>query len=139
MGIDRFLKDRTVAGSRIARFEQQLKKCETPQQERELEGQLLKPEKLPPYSGEHPLPQAANPLLPRTVKIVFRDDASMALFTSVFPVSTHIEPSISNPRKLLAFCKAVEDGLIIYDKCKGKFNVGNQEGPRKRTRTRCSG
>jgi len=125
MGIDSFFGE-SQHDNTLERFNKRLKKCKTKEEERELEQNLLKPEKTPPYSGPKPPRHATNPLSIRTVKIVFPNDTSALLFKKWFPVSTHIEPSLSNVKLLTAFCEALENEEIFYDKKNNKVRASKE-------------
>jgi hypothetical protein len=85
-------------------------------QKRELEMNLLHPEKIKPYVGKKPSATAKEPLLKSTVKFVFTKEAEMALVQKLLPVSQHVEMSVSNHGLLIALLKEVDEGNITYDK-----------------------
>ena len=117
MSITDFVK---TGHSKEAKFQKKLKQCTSKEEERELEKHFLKPETIPPYTGPKPPLSATKPLTVRTVKIVFPDNYSAELVKKHFPISTHVEPCLSNTKLLILFCEALENGSLIYDKAKNK-------------------
>lgn len=80
---------------------------------RKLEQRYLKPEKLPPYTGQQP---TANDLKDKTVKLVFPDRGSLHKFEKHFPVRTYKEQSVTQLELLLQFLDLLEEGKLHYDK-----------------------
>lgn len=95
-------------------------------QKRKIETKLLKPEKIPPYTGRSPI---KNLLDKYTVKIILSDDEQLNLFKKYFKVTNYIEQSVVDISLLTNLLKNLDQGLIEYDQNKGKFKcrkVGDQ-------------
>ena len=100
---------------RVARF-QKLAKGKSKEEIRQLEVRLLKPEKLTKYSKKPISKGALSGVAAREVKIVMPNKEMFDLLCKHFPVSRHVENSISNPTLLCEFLKLLESGDIVYDK-----------------------
>lgn len=101
--------------SKVVKFER-LAKGKSLKERRKLEQTLLKPDKIKPYTGEKPGPQAKEPLLKSTIKFVFAKKEELALIKKHLPVSIHVEQSVSNHGLLIALIREVDEGRITYDK-----------------------
>ena len=123
MGIQDFLGKPQGEGSKAERFAKAAK-GKTKEQLRDLEATLLKPEKLPKYTGPAPTPEAKDPLLARSVKIVFSCERRVLQFCKYFAVSKYVEPSLAHPDPIEALLDALEKGTIHYDKKANRFGPG---------------
>lgn len=102
---------------------------------RELEMNLLKPERLPTYSGKTPPLGCSKPVQSRTVKIVFRNDDELALTAKHLGMRNYVESNIKNTDKLVALLMALEEGIICYDEVSKTITLPTVPTPRPR-RTR---
>jgi len=102
---------------------------------RELEMTLLKPERLPAYTGKTPPKECAKPVQSRTVKVVFHNDEELALVAKHLGVRNYVESNIKNTDKLVALLTALEEGIICYDEVSKTITFPTAPAPRPR-RTR---
>lgn len=118
-------KDSRVDAFQKLRRDKKLKKKDL----REIEKQLLKPDKLPDYTGPEPTAESIDKT---SVKLVFLDGEEYKLFTKHFRVSSYIEKSCYHLDKLVAILRALEKGKIRYDEKKKKLTVVKRgDHPRK--------
>jgi len=89
------------------------KQASTKAEERELEMENLKPDKLSPYAGEKP---GTSDVKKRAVKIVFKSAEDFEKFKRYFYVSEYVEPSVTNIDLLVALLDELDSGRIQYDK-----------------------
>jgi len=128
-GIRDFVGKRNKGESRTELF-QKLSKGKSKKEIRKLESEMLKPEHLPPYTGQGAGRHCDIDKL--TLKIVFPDEESFKLWKQHFRVSTYIEQSTVNIDKLIAFLCALDKGTIKYDKKKKKIECENIKSVRTR-------
>lgn len=132
MGIQDFFDDKTKEKSKVTnrtvRYQNESQGMTEPEK-RELEMELLTPEKIPDYIGEtticdveHPDRKQA-PIASMSVKLVFPGQESLDLFSKHFKVSQRIEASLLEMSKLLAVVQLLEDGKVIYDSKTNKASV----------------
>jgi hypothetical protein len=102
--------------SRAVKF-QELAEGKTQEEKRNLEAQLLKPEKIPAYTHEETKKSQFSQISAHSVRMVFPDDESLELFKKHFKVSEYVELSLGKPGmdKLLAVVQLLENGQITYD------------------------
>lgn len=87
----------------------------TEPEKRKLEMEMLKPEKLPHYTGKLPGIEAATPVQSRTVKVVLRTDEEFHQVKEHFGLRNYVEQNIKDVDKLVALLNALDDRTIIYD------------------------
>jgi hypothetical protein len=110
MNINKFIGKTTI--SRVERYEKLKQQC-SKEQIRDLEMQLLIPEKLPPHVGSQTT--AKTTVDDRTICIVFPNVSSVDLFKKYFKVSTYKGQTVHSINLLIDLLSSIEDGRIIYD------------------------
>lgn len=85
-------------------------------EKRQLEQRMLRPDKLPPFDRSK---SATNDMRGRTIKLIFPDNQSMALFKKFFHVSESVENSLRDMSLLFALLDELESGRIKYDNKQG--------------------
>ncbi|MHA2366943.1 MAG: hypothetical protein ACXAC7_23525 [Candidatus Hodarchaeales archaeon] len=108
-GIDEFLGKKR---NKIKEFEQ-LSKDKTQKEKRELEVKLLKPEKIPKYTGKKSFGLGIKK---HSVKLVFSGDKDFEKFKRHFKVLENPEKSVSNLSLLLLFLDKLNNGEFKYNK-----------------------
>ena len=118
MSLDKFFNQ---GEDKINRYKEIIKNS-TEVEKREFESQLLVPNAIPQYGGPVPI---ADEIEKVTVRLVFPDKKSMALFDRFFKVSNYIEKSVYELNLLIALLTLLESGKISYDSKKSEcFIVG---------------
>ena len=107
-------KEKSKSTNRAVRYQKESQGM-TESEKRNLEMELLIPEKIPAYTHEKTDYDVFSPIAGGKVIMIFPDKESLAMFTKHFKVSKHIEPSLTGMAKLLAVVKLLEDGLVVYD------------------------
>ena len=107
--IDQFLKSKD---SRLKRFKK-LTKGKSRKEIRNVERKLLKPIKLPTYTGA--TPGFKSPVHERTVQIVFENFIDLDLFCKYFKVSRFKGVNVHNVRLLVEFLNILDRGVLTYD------------------------
>jgi len=105
--------------SRVDRFEK-ASKGKTKKERRALEQKLLKPEKIPPYTGPAPTAEGIDQF---AVRIILPGRDEFDLFEKYFKVSYSVEKSVSNLALLISILESIEQGEIQYDKETGKVST----------------
>lgn len=105
--------------SRCKQF-QRMSTGKSKEEKRELEVKLLRPEKIPEYKGD--ISTNKNPLLDRSVTIIFPSIKEFERFASAFPVRRYSGNNLSNIDFLMSLVKDIEDRKIQYDKESGRIN-----------------
>lgn len=111
MGIGKFFNTgkRNIVQETVQKKKQQTK---SKKEERELEMQYLKPDKLPSYVGKSP---TINNIKKQSVKLVFKSEDDLQVFKNHFHVPKYIEPSVTNIELLMVLLEELESGRIKYD------------------------
>ena len=111
MGVGDFfgVSQNVMQGSIYERKKQVSSKAE----ERKLEMENLKPDKLSPYAGEKP---TEGKLKKQSAKLVLRSEEELEKFKRHFSVPNYIEPSVTNIGLLMALLDELDSGRIQYDK-----------------------
>jgi len=102
----------------VERYAQLKKGCDK-EQTRDLEMQLLIPEKIQVHIGSQVT--AKTSLDARTVCLVFPSNASIDLFKKYFRVSTYNGQTAHKLDLLIDFLQAIENGELLYDLNKKTF------------------
>jgi DNA-dependent RNA polymerase auxiliary subunit epsilon len=92
---------------------------------RDFEQANLRPAKLKKYVGPEPPLKAKKPMEKQTVRLVFKSEAEVNLFSNHFSVSTYVENSCYKLEMLVDFLKALEEGKLEYDEKSGSFTAGD--------------
>jgi len=124
MSIRKFLDKEKTKSERF----QQLSEGKTDQEKREIEKKLLKPEKLPDYTGPQPIKNSLDKL---TVKMVFPDTEAVEMLKRHFKVGQYIEQSINKIDLFVDFLRALDNGTLEYNKNEGTFRSSRQDSPGK--------
>jgi hypothetical protein len=111
MGIKDFVN---VKENKVEIYEKAIEDDLSEPEKRQLEMELLKPEKIPAYIGKTPTP--LNNINSRTVKLVFPNNKSFSLLKKFFNIREYVENCISDLELFLLFLEALETGEIKYDK-----------------------
>lgn len=97
-----------------------LSKNRSEEDKREIELALLKPDKIPSYTGPTPIKNSLDKL---TVKIILPDEKSMSLLRKYFKVGTFVEQSINNISLLLELLRLLESGKLEFDKHEKRLRI----------------
>ena len=116
MGFDQFFNR---DGDKVEKYEA-MAVTATEEEKREFETSLLVPAALPPYGGEQP---TADLMEGMTVRLVFPDEESAAVFCKHVHVTNYVEKSTDDVGMLLALLDLVEEGKIVYDRKTGKAHI----------------
>jgi len=108
--------------SRVEKFEG-LSEGKTKEEKRQLEVEVLKPDKIPPHVHEKTEYSKFSPIASHSVRIVFPDDESLELFKKHFNVSRHVEASLTSMDKFMEIIRLLDDGIIVYDNKLKKASV----------------
>jgi hypothetical protein len=111
MGIKDFVN---VKENKVEIYEKAIHSGATEEEKRELEMQLLKPQKIPKYIGKPPDPKSA--IEKRTIKLILPDFKTFELLKKHFNVRTYTESCIADLDLFILFLKALESGEITYNK-----------------------
>ena len=84
----------------------------TNEEKRELERQLLKPDRIQPYTGTIP---GQGPVEQRTLKMIFNSMGEMELFSKHFKVSNYKGANTRDVDILMAFVMALESGVLEFN------------------------
>lgn len=109
---------------RTTRFKK-LAKGKTKEEVRELERTLLKPDVIPPFTGERP---AKSSVEQRTVKIIFESDEDIDLFKHFFKVNTYKEQNTREIGAIVALVEAMDRGSLRYDQEQKTLNFVDDQG-----------
>lgn len=113
--------------SSVDRYNRLSKECSN-EEKRKLEQKLLKPQKIPPYTGPRPIKNALDDLI---IKAVFKNHNDLNLFKKYFKISNYLEQSVSDIQMIMDLLKRLEDGSLRYEKEKGTFTSEHRNSKRK--------
>ena len=127
-----FLVGGDRSGSKLDKFNKELKGAKNDEDIRQLESDHLTPEVYSEYIGSKGV---TDPIKDLVCKVAFKNKTDFDLFKKYFRVSRYFENNVSDLRLLIAFLKALDDGSVTwFDKTEKLIWGYHESGDNKKRR-----